>query len=178
MRRVLGEDFERWRDTWQRQRRLRTKAMKALHHIVHRAMSKTVRSWQKVTASNNRLRIRISRIMARLWNRTMSRGFEVWYARAQNSEHLNAKPAMAFANTRIEELEARLQAHQEEELKRVSKVFDEFLNSNQDTYSKQYQCLNKVTPCTRTRIRLRERRRVCLCVCLCLYSPLCLCVSR
>ena len=79
-------------------------------------------------------------------------------AASRDPEHVNAELARAFANTRIEELEARLQAHQEEELKRASKAFDDILTSNQDS-CQQYQFLNKVTPCMRTRIRLRERQR-------------------
>jgi predicted RNase H-like nuclease (RuvC/YqgF family) len=77
-------------------------------------------------------------------------------AASGDPEHVNAELARAY--TRIEELEARLQAHQEEELKRASKAFDDILTSNQDS-CQQYQFFNKVTPCTRTRIRLRERQR-------------------
>lgn len=74
-----------------------------------------------------------------------------------DSEHLKAE--LAIANTRIEELEARLLARKEEERKRTSMVFDEILKSNEDSYSQQYEFLNEVNFCTRMRMRARSCER-------------------
>jgi hypothetical protein len=78
--------------------------LKALHHIVRRAMSKTVSSWQKVTASNTRLRIRLSRIIDQQWIRTVSRGIEAWYARARIDRQMKATALRVLQRLRRREL--------------------------------------------------------------------------